>query len=251
MSALVERWKKSSLARVFFETLLIVVGVLLAFQLDRWYEAQQQATQVQDYLARLIVDVEEDMETLNYQSRTFERRSGYTKLLIEALENPSLVREDPRRYIVAVQQTGWRTNFFTNSYTFEELQNTGDLALLPLTIRRELYRYHHQNDHLNQFLPTVAGNQLEYYRRFAGLLDFDQVMLSGDPNLGDYVGSNLREITEQEAVQVFERFRKNKEAIAWLPWLMNTHYQAIRMNRRYQNSATALLDMLKQAQVGS
>ena len=173
MSRLSELLGRNSVAKLFAEMLLIVVGVLLAFQVDRWYEGQQEKAQVRDYLVRLINDVEDDLEILGMQKVLFSQRLEYTEFLAETLSNKTLVESEPRKFLVALHRAGWRTNFFANNYTFEELQSTGDLALLPMNIRKDLYNYHHLNEHRNQFMATAVGNQLECYRRFAGLLEMN------------------------------------------------------------------------------
>ncbi len=156
-----------------------------------------------------------------------------------------MVENEPRRFLVALQRAGWRTSFLANRYTFEELQSTGDLALPPLSVPRALYRHHHANENTNQSISTMTGNQLEYYRRFAGLLAIDQVMLSGVDDADMYEGHDTRAVTADEAIRAYRKFTDNAEAIAWLPWLQNTHVQSQLTNTRYQRQASELLDVLK------
>lgn len=238
---------RNNITKLLAEMALIVVGVLLAFQVDRWYEGQQQASQVRDYLTRLINNVEEDLEMLALQQRRFSQRLEYTEFLAATLSNPALVESEPRKFLVALQRSGWRTNFFANNYTFEELRSTGDLAKLPLNIREHLHRYYHTNEHSNQFMPTAVGNQLEYYRRFAGLLEMNQLMLRNPEDDAIYALHDPRDVSVTEARRVYERFRARPEAIEWLPWLKNINLQSGFTNTRYQRLATELLAALNRA----
>ena len=116
-----------------------------------------------------------------------------------------------------------------------------------MNIRKDLYNYHHLNEHRNQFMPTAVGNQLEYYRRFAGLLEMNQIGLRESADDPTYALHDPREITKAEALRVYERFRTSPEAIDWLPWLKNIHLQSRSMNARYQRVATELLQALNTA----
>ena len=247
---MVDRFKKGDFGTLFLEMLLIVVGVLLAFQVDRWYESRSDERKVQAYLVRLKSDVEEDLKQLTEQEHTFKSRLELTEFLRESLDDANLVKAAPEKFVVALQRAGWRTNFFANRFTFDELTNTGDFALLPADIRRALYDYHQFNANMNQFADTVAGNQLEYYRRFSGLLGVDQLMLRSDEDGEKYSHLLEREVSESEALSAYEAFGNKPSAIDWLPWMKNTHLQALLTNERYQTRAAALLTLLSRESVG-
>ncbi len=78
MSRLSDLLRGTRTVQLLMEMALIVAGVLLAFQVDRWYESQKEAEQIEGYLARLIGDVEEDIEGLKRQEANFAARSRYT-----------------------------------------------------------------------------------------------------------------------------------------------------------------------------
>ena len=247
---MVARFKKGDFGALFLEMLLIVVGVLLAFQVDRWYESRSDEVKVQDYLLRLKSDVEDDLKQLAEQERTFESRLALTEFLRESLDDANLVKAAPDKFVVALQRAGWRTNFFASRFTFDELTNTGDFALLPADIRQALYDYHQFNANMNQFADTVAGNQLEYYRRFSGLLGVDQLMLRTEEDADKYSHLLVREVSASEALSAYEAFRNKPSAIDWLPWMKNTHLQALLTNERYQTRAAALLSLLSRESEG-
>ena len=48
------------------EILVVMIGLLLAFQLDRWREGIAERHQEKTYINRLIADVESDIPSIEY-----------------------------------------------------------------------------------------------------------------------------------------------------------------------------------------
>ena len=71
---------------VIIEFLLVVLGVLLALQLDNWNEQRKDRALFQDYLVQLQADLREDIKQAERRieaARSLDERAAYLVSVIE------------------------------------------------------------------------------------------------------------------------------------------------------------------------
>jgi len=152
------------------EIVLVMIGILLALQVNNWNEDRKNASRLQGYKESLIEDLVQDTlsisQTLQYiregnqEIAEFERR-------IELSEDPldtlySIARYEYNHYIAA------QADF--NDDTFQILSSTGDIALFDQEIINALTDLSNlKEDALdgNDFTwDIVLGHYLEYSRTY-------------------------------------------------------------------------------------
>ena len=227
---------------LLMELLVVAAGLFLGFQLDRWYEDRQDQVKAVRYIERLTVNITEDLEVLERVRSLASIRLSYTELIHRASHDPDFVIEDPTEFVLATEQALYRFALVPHDATFRELLANGDMALLPEAIRDALYAYHGELGVRTQFFSTYANNQAEALRRFAGIIDFDQI----DPFLSN-PGRTRRQYSPEEAQVVLERLRQRPEALAWLPRLRMGHQQTLWTTEIALEKATEIKTLLESA----
>ena len=112
------------------EILLVVIGILLALQINNWNHKVQDEKLSNLYYQELLLDVESDLEQLNYRINYSERVMNSIYSLIEALQNKSYatVNQDTLQYAMNhyYRISGWQFNL----NTYKELESSGNLRYI-------------------------------------------------------------------------------------------------------------------------
>jgi hypothetical protein len=135
------------------EIVLVVIGILIALQINNWNENRKIEDIKQNYYQQLLVDLEKDKE--------------YAEVMISVLDS-SIAKHNNYRKTIEQPFINFDTTFkaaSTNSFTTSNLEfktssiksllNTGDIKLLEPNLRDKLNQY---NASKNQILNLSKGN---------------------------------------------------------------------------------------------
>lgn len=215
-----ERIRAESWTTLTLELVLLVIGILLAFQLDRAYQAAQDRGLERRYLERLRVDLERDIAEVDRVVELTATRSDQVALLVAAIDDPGMAEEQPAAFVRALEQVTWRSVPSITTNTYDELRNTGRTTLL-------------RSEPLRNALADYYGRVLEEQRRL-GFGEDDQArfrletlgLLSGQQLSAIEDGERFRlEVSPAEARRIAERFAARTGAHPWLARL--TKYQVL------------------------
>jgi len=173
------------------EMVVVVLGILMAFQIDRWAEERHDRTQEYDYLLRLKEDLQVEIRGMDKAIQYAEDRVAAVLLLEEVIANPSIVKEQLGALPVALETATWRSFPQISAFVYTELQSSGNLALIQSEpLRRELANYY---------------STIQHYSR-VGL----------DLEIQD-------DISMDRAAQIVEELAKRQDAIDLLPNIAQHH----------------------------
>jgi len=136
------------------EIALVVIGILIALQINNWNDQYMRANEEKELLKDLIKDIDQDIETLEY---TLERDSIFivsNKIILSAFKNDSILKDS-----LAFAQTAVNSSFFqsfnpTNT-VFNSMQSTGKLSyIFSDLIRKEIQSYYDYSAYV------VEGDQI-------------------------------------------------------------------------------------------
>ncbi|MBS1680449.1 MAG: hypothetical protein JST48_01945 [Bacteroidetes bacterium] len=110
------------------EIFLVVIGILIALQINTWNDQRNQRAKEVQYLKNIKKDLELNISHLDKFIHDRKSKIESAKIVLEYFEgkpltNPELFFDN------AVNIYTWKLFFQTNN-TFQELVNTGDLALI-------------------------------------------------------------------------------------------------------------------------
>lgn len=204
---------------VAVDLVVVIVGILLAFQIERWGDDLRGQGLEQDYLLRLKQDMEAEIVIMDQAFRFAESRIQDAKFLDRAINNPSIVRESPDVLPQALETVTWRSYPQIYAFVFGELQSSGNLALIRSeSLRRNLTNHYTTLQHYSQVgLDLQAQHEFEQYT--AGILTIDELTAVENDDWGGE--SHSTSITR--AMEIIGDFAQKEGAIALLPSLVQHH----------------------------
>lgn len=92
---------------VGIEVFVVMIGLMLAFQLDRWRESIAERRQEQTYVDRLIADIETDIPAIEYAIALQSLRLELIELLMDVAQDPAAATEEPVVFLGSVNQAAY------------------------------------------------------------------------------------------------------------------------------------------------
>ena len=153
----------SRLHWLFFETLVIVLGVLVALAINAWWNERQDREMEREYLVRLLLEIRGDIDYLHRFSTELPKRK------LEALQEiaPVVRRQEPvpddlLTFFSNVSRGGMGgmgVGLWVARTTYEDLVSTGNLRLITNTSLREILSSYHMGAvfQRHRLMPRVSG----------------------------------------------------------------------------------------------
>jgi len=145
------------------EVFLIVTGITIALAVNAWYSERADRATETEYLARLQIDLKADIENFTRFGETLETKAAILQgLLTES--TASLMSRGAESLMTDLNYSAFTALPDSQSTTFEELQSTGNLALLQdLDQRDALSGYYSGFEHISAVLAQPRGPYREIY----------------------------------------------------------------------------------------
>ena len=138
------------------EIILVVIGILIALQINNWNEKQKLVAKTQDYYVQLLDDLKSDIEFSKY---ILEESNAYLKEYETYTDAYNKDVLNPIQFYEQISKLDLETAPLTfNTSTIESLQSTGDIGLIPSNIRNRLIDLRRlQNLTIKRFEDTDDG----------------------------------------------------------------------------------------------
>ena len=123
------------------EILLVVVGILIAVQIDNWNEGRKLKAKEAEYYLKLLEDLNQDAYQAERLLSETEDRPQHANQLLHLLQQPRLdpdtISKEMMRTISLVTFT-----FKPSTAAFDDLKSTGNLGLIDDEITKQLRKYY-------------------------------------------------------------------------------------------------------------
>ncbi len=209
---------KRYLVYAFGEIILVVIGILIALQLNSWKADQRDRASEKVHLENLREDLQLQLEVIHAQmvhDSSMILRADSTM----AFFTGNMGLEDLERRLYGSRKLGWRKTFVASDATFKVLLSTGGMNLIgDPRLRTDLMRYHQQLDYTTQVVNTnnrlidelfslnAASNAPSFSRDARGQLETN-VELSGQDRFRLYESIEQRGVLSEIALVVLEKQR--------------------------------------------
>lgn len=235
-----ERLKQHAWFAVGVDLLVVIVGILLALQLDAWAERRDDRRLERVYLQRIVEDLQIERSRMQAAQRDANARIEAVRLLDEVWADPQLARSEPARVPWALETATWRSFPQINAFVYRELQSTGRLALLRSeALRRSLAEHYTALQH-----DARVGEDLSAQQRFdaavAGLLSIDELE-AVERVAGDYKQLSM---APERALIVIQSFAQRPAAAAELPNLVQHHTFNLRVIDQMRQRADDIISQI-------
>jgi len=236
---------------VVVELLVVIVGLVAAFQVDRWWEDRASRRSEAEYISRLVADLEEDVPALEFAVSLAQVRLDFADHLAEVVEDPSRALERPTYFLAAVVQAAYTYTPSLASHTFEDLRSTGNFKLIrDADIRRELRTYYGYDEGQRQYIDLSLEVEFRYFELSAGVLTLEQYRFVQDRwyVVTEEKLPELQEVQPDEAgvIAAAKRLRANADLRAFLPRLRGLQVDQIYAHQGRLDIARSLLETLRE-----
>jgi hypothetical protein len=127
---LTEHLKTQNWFAVSLDLAVVVVGIYIGLQADAWMSGQQDRELEQEYLQRLLADMEESAVAQRDLITEYEDSIDAMDYLADLLHRRSMDDPDPAQIRLAIDGLGWVPQPVTSMGTLRELQSTGNISLI-------------------------------------------------------------------------------------------------------------------------
>lgn len=140
------------------EIVLVVIGILIALQINNWNEQRKESKLEGDYYCKLLEDVQQDLAQVNYQITNTDKRLEASNNVLQMLqsENPRLdaLMTETLNALSLITYT-----IKPNNAAFEDLKSSGNLNILK------------DND--------IKTRVIDYYSMLEGMIDVMNINADG------------------------------------------------------------------------
>jgi len=225
------------------EIIVVIVGILIAFQIDHWAQEGREREQEYQYLVRLKEDLQFEIGLMADSIKYVEDRIAAVRLLEEAVANPQIATEMPYAFTQAVERVTWRSFPNINAYVYTELQSTGNLSLVRSNaLRQYMAEYYSFIQH-----ESGIGLDLEIQNLFtritAGILSTAELIDIQENELS----RREVEIVPDRALKIAREFAARQNAVDLLPSIAQHHSfnrMAIEASRDRAQQLIVVIDAL-------
>jgi hypothetical protein len=139
------------------EILLVVIGILIALQVNNWNEERRIDRIRKNYDNQLLVDLKSESKNIENRIDRLDSSIASFNKYLEFNKTSNLELEEVVRELGKVDFSIGYLSFNTN--TIETLESTGDIKLMPTGIRNRLLELKRTQDRM---VLTGNGNQAAY-----------------------------------------------------------------------------------------
>ena len=205
------------------EIVLIVVGILIALELNNWNEARAEEKVHLEYINQLIQSIEGDLEELTFSVELNSLRLGFAEFLFDLSANPDLIQNRGVEFMVALGgTTPAEPPLFSD--TFDELQSTGNLRLLGSELKMQLFEYYQNDERSRQYSAIRQNLVIEWKKELRRVLSYEQERFLAENGIRSIFPAKLAQVQsmsfdEDSIFDALERFRNNLALVGLLPEL--------------------------------
>jgi len=135
--------KRQDWVAVAIELLVVVIGVLVALELNQWSDSRQTRALEHAYLLRLKEDLQMEQEETDRFTGYAHDRLAAVSLLDTLATNPLTPLTDPRAIVCALATVSWGAFPPVHNISYDELKSTGRTSLIrSVTLRRALAEHY-------------------------------------------------------------------------------------------------------------
>jgi hypothetical protein len=207
---------------VLIELAVVVVGILIALQVDNWNQARKDRAREQVYLERLARDIARDRATLEDAVARIGGWAGYVDDLFAIMDDPALAAKDPCGFVRMIGEAAFTYYPVLSRHTFHEITSSGNLDLIrDDALKDTLGRYYDAFDAGGQYMDAFRQINLQY-----GLAVRAAVPI--EVRRADTLDHAAPCSLAPEMALVIQQNYLDQGVVEWLPMLRARHQTVIR-----------------------
>jgi hypothetical protein len=207
------------------EIILVVIGILIALQINNWNENLKNNKLEISYLQRIYEDLENDLIQFDRTTKLAEERNKRVLFLEQAIEDSQLIIDNSDYFIKSIIYANYTFRPPISNHSFEEIKSSGRLALIKNEdLRVSIAKYYDFEFNYSQFDFMKEDVQLKYNEYSRGILNQEQLNWVITTY---YISDSKSGISEKELDDIYQRFLTKKEFHSILPQVFESKYYMI------------------------
>lgn len=231
------------------EIVLVVIGILIALQVNNWNTARAERRSEHAYLIRLKEELNKNVASLAFSKALTQVRKDQVTLLLSVSDTSSFSTAQKEKILESIEKVTWRSYMPISRIVYKELQSSGNMTLLQSNaLREQLAAYYDEVDHWELVLQST-GPQDAFSRATAGLLtpyiytDIEKVESMNDTLPTGPVHINMDPAKMQS---IIDKFASDREAKKWLPKIYHYHIVSGKVIDHLEELSKALITTVNQ-----
>lgn len=196
------------------EIILVVIGILIALQINNWNQNRIAKNQELDILKALVIGLKKDREDLKYNANSLTISLASANTIIKAIENDEPYRDSIADHFGIAMLP---VKFVYSTSAFETLKSKGIDLIKNNDIRNNIIEVY--DSRYNFFITQENRNEDELYRgledifssRFEESFNIDLNESNYKPQLKPLDFENLK--NDQEFLYFFKSFKNRTEIV--------------------------------------
>lgn len=133
------------------EIILVVIGILIALQINNWNENSKEQKKITSYVKNLALDIKEDISQTEQRIKSIKIKVIYIDSIADYFRNKNIEDIDNLEALYMMYDNYGYKPFTWYKSTIEEIKSSGSLKLIKNDSLHELInKYYALTDHLNQ-----------------------------------------------------------------------------------------------------
>ena len=185
----IEHMKQQHWSGVAVELVIVVLGVFLGIQASNWNQAREDARLGQDYVRRLISDLQGDLVKAREQEVYYENVFQAVQRTAKLLQQPD---SDPKEVVISAYRATEVIFLPPNQATWNQIVSSGHLELLPKgAVDGGLAEYYSFNSTLDAYNQLNRGRYRTLVRSIIPIA-IQQAIRAGCSDVRDSEGFAFR-----------------------------------------------------------
>ena len=213
------------------EILLVVIGILIALQVNNWNENRKKRLLELELLEELREGLKSDISDLQYNSQAQQEIFNSQNIIIQWLDGNSPYHDSLSQYFARANAG---TVFVANEAPYTSLKTEGIRII--------------QSDTLRKTISRVYDLDFDYYKQH--IIMYNNLMMRGwhDANSPYFEATLPRMGSLKNVMQPLDvnKIRRDNEYRYYVKTLRELNYFYLNIIKRAERSASELLDMIDQ-----
>ncbi len=185
------------------EIVLVVIGILIALQINNWNEQSKTRKSAEIQLNQLIQNISDDLIQLDSLNTVIETNIINSQALSDQFQRIIPFDSLTTSYITA---SLFEQNFYANSTAYDKLNKTGEFSILPKALQLDITAYYnalHRIKEREEITNTFIKKEIEPYY-FNNYSRYHRKGSNKHPLLEDYYQNDKREIIPLDTNEIMD-----------------------------------------------
>ncbi|MBK8516496.1 MAG: hypothetical protein IPL55_09495 [Saprospiraceae bacterium] len=172
------------------EILLVVIGILIALQINNWNQANSDSRIAHEYMTNLVTELSSDLDYFKQLISNNDKQKSYIDDILIALNTEKTTKLKEKELMLKLMEATDPADFFPKTATYQDLVSSGKMILIkPLDLRQKIITHYNlveqKSLHINRelgyswdhLIPFLNDNGFYEWRNFPAI-SLDTTLIS-------------------------------------------------------------------------